>query len=257
MVGGKGLFVKELEVALLQGKIDLAVHSMKDLPATIPDGLEISVVSQREDARDVLISSKKLNDLLSGHLIGTSSLRRQAQIKNLRPDLNVSVLRGNIETRIRKIQSGEYDAGIMALAGIKRLGLEYVISEVFPTSQILPAVGQGALGLETRCNDTKTIETIQQIHHEETALCIEAERAFLKTTEGNCQVPIAGYCQLIQNQLVMNALIGQPDGRNLFQKQKNANLESAKQLGQNIAKDLLEAGGKEILDSLKKDSAKI
>ncbi|MCU0587470.1 MAG: hydroxymethylbilane synthase, partial [Syntrophobacteraceae bacterium] len=213
-VGGKGLFVKEIEEALLAREVDLAVHSMKDVPAVLPQGLTIGVIPVREDPRDVLITRKAggLMDLPRGALVGSSSLRRAAQVRSLRPDLRVETLRGNLDTRLRKLEEGLYDAIILAAAGLHRMGWQDRITDYLQVESFLPAVGQGALGLELRNDDGALRELLAPLHHEETADAVGAERSFLETLEGGCQVPIGGHARMREDRLELTGLVASVDG---------------------------------------------
>lgn len=252
-IGGKGLFVKELEVAMLEDRIDLAVHSMKDLPAELPEGLEISTVLPRENPADVLVSKKgdSLDELAQSARIGTSSLRRASQVLAYQPQVTILPLRGNVDTRIQKIFNGEeYDAGILAYAGIKRLGLEKYISQVLPFSLMLPAIAQGIIGIENRIEDQRTKSYLQPLHHEETYLCMQAEREVLKMLEGNCNVPIAGYCQKFGESLTLEALLAHPDGSEVIHVKQQHSCESPLVLGQTVAQEVLRQGGKQMLTAI-------
>jgi hydroxymethylbilane synthase len=245
-VGGKGLFVKEIEEALLLGKVDVAVHSMKDVPAELPEGLEISAFPKREDPRDAFVSTeyRTLNQLPYGSRVGTSSLRRAAQLLNMRPDLAVLSLRGNVDTRLRKLEAGEFQAIVLATAGLKRFGLTDRIRQVFSTAQMLPAIGQGALGLELRADDTETITHLDFLNHEPTRITVKAERAFLKELEGGCQVPIAAFAQLVGKKLL---LVAELDGSLVLRDRMVGNEEKAEDIGVKLARKLLDAGAEKIL----------
>lgn len=203
LIGGKGLFLKEIEEAMIAGDIDIAVHSMKDVPAFLPDGLEIPVVLEREDVRDVLISEKysSLNDLPIGAVVGSSSSRRKVQINQLRPDLEVVLFRGNVTTRIEKIAKGEVDASLLALAGLNRLGMHEHAKQIFTTSEFLPAVAQGAIGIECRSLDKGIKQLISDLNHEETKVCIDTEREFLKLLGGDCKTPLAGLARIVAGKI--------------------------------------------------------
>ena len=248
-VGGKGLFVKEIEEALLNGRIDLAVHSMKDVPAELPEGLSLSIFPEREDPRDAFVSTRcrRFNSLPQGARVGTSSLRRTAQLLNARPDLDVISLRGNVDTRLRKLADGEFQAIILATAGLKRFGLADRISQVFSTDLMLPAIGQGALGLELRAHDTKTIGFLNFLNHEPTRITVEAERAFLKELQGGCQVPIAAFARLNGRRLRLEGMVAELDGSRLLRDQLTGDKDDAKGLGINLARNLLGAGADKIL----------
>lgn len=261
-VGGKGLFVKEIEEALLGGKADIAVHSMKDVPTEFPEGLRLAVICEREDPRDALISQMqndkfKINDFQSlpkAAKIGTSSLRRACQLLSLRPDLKIEQLRGNLETRLRKLDEGRFDAIILAAAGVKRLGLENRITEMLPFEVSLPAIGQGAVGIECRIDDEFINKVIAPLDHPETAVCVKAERAFLKKLEGGCQVPIAAYARTGQktdiypSSLVLDGLVGSITGDRIIKGHIEGKAEDAEKLGVALAEDVLSQGAKEILD---------
>ncbi len=251
-IGGKGLFVKELEEALLAKKIDFAVHSMKDVPIHLPEGLHITAITKREDPRDVFISKNfnSLSELPLGARVGTSSLRRQCQLLALRNDLKVEVLRGNVETRIRKMLDGQYDAVILAYAGVKRLGLTEYVREVISDELSLPAIGQGALGIECRMDDKEINEILNVLNDEDTSLCIRAERAFLRVLEGGCQVPIGAYAKINDNNLVIKGLVGSLDGKKVIKDTISGNKNDSEALGETLAKIILEKGGKSILEEV-------
>jgi hydroxymethylbilane synthase len=248
-VGGKGLFVKEIEDALLEGRIDLAVHSMKDVPAELPEGLVLSTFPKREDPRDAFVSRqyRTFSLLPQGSRVGTSSLRRAAQLLNVRPDLNVVSLRGNVDTRLGKLAAGEFQAIILAAAGLRRFGLANRISQVFSTHQMLPAIGQGALGLELRADDTETISLLSFLNHEPTRTTVGAERAFLKELEGGCQVPIAAFAQLNGQRLHLQGMVAELDGSSLLRDHLTGNKNNAENVGINLARKLLDAGADKIL----------
>lgn len=247
-IGGKGLFVKELETAILNQDVDIAVHSMKDVPAHLPEGLQISVITEREDPADALVAPnyKSLGDLPQFAIIGTSSLRRMAQLKNFRSDLNVKMLRGNVDTRLKKVQNGEYHAAVMACAGLKRLEFGASITQRLDFEIMLPAIAQGAVGIESRINDERVENLIRHLHHQDTALCIIAERSALMALEGNCQVPIGGYCQLLGTQLHLTLLLALPDGTKILKHQAQDSTQNSFALGQSAALWLLDHGGREI-----------
>jgi hydroxymethylbilane synthase len=251
-IGGKGLFVKEIEEALIQRKIDLAVHSIKDVPTEFPKGLHLSVITKREDPRDVFISKggKTLKDLPQGAKIGTSSLRRQAQLLHFRSDLELIPLRGNLDTRLKKLKTLNLDAIVLALAGVKRLGLEERISEIIPTDISLPAIGQGALGIETRMDDQVVEDQIRFLNDPDSSIAITAERAFLKKLEGGCQVPIAAFAQKVGSTLQIDGLVGTIDGKRLIRHHLEGPIEEAEPLGTQLAEILLVKGAKEILDEV-------
>ncbi len=257
-VGGKGLFVKEIEEAMLRGEIDIAVHSMKDVPTELPAGLHLGAICKREDPRDAFISRltnggfqiKSFKDLPQGATVGTSSLRRSCQLKHIRPDLQILQLRGNVDTRLRKLDEGQFDAIILASAGVKRLGHEDRITEYLPTDISLPAIGQGAIGIECREDDDFINEIISRLNHAETAVCVRAERAFLKQLEGGCQVPIAAHATLEGNILKLDGLVGSIEGDRIIRDQLEGAPEKAEALGEELANIILSRGGKEILDEV-------
>ena len=251
-IGGKGLFVKELEAALLDGRADLAVHSMKDVPMALPEGLSLAVICEREDPFDAFVSNHyaNFNDLPQGAKVGTSSLRRKCQILKQRPDLEIIDLRGNVGTRLSKLDAGLYDAIILASAGLKRLGLSDRIRHTLPASVSLPAVGQGALGLECRENDQQVLDLIQPLLHMETSACVRAERAFNAYLEGGCQVPIAGYATLHADELHIEGRVGSVDGATLLVAELRGPVVQAEQLGEALAQQLLELGAGELLQAL-------
>jgi hydroxymethylbilane synthase len=251
-VGGKGLFVKEIEEALLEESIDLAVHSMKDVPTDLPEGLGIVCTSKREDPRDAVLSGgdTALLDLPEGAKVGTSSLRRQSQIMASRPDFDIEPLRGNINTRLRKLKEGMYDAIILAYAGVKRLGWDAEVTEVIDPDVMLPAIGQGALGIETRLADQATRDRIDFLNHPETAACVAAERSFLHRLEGGCQVPIAAYGTMDGDTINLTGLVASVDGKQIIRKEMSAPSAGAADLGRKLAEDILAAGGKEILEEV-------
>ena len=251
-IGGKGLFVKELEAALLDGRADLAVHSMKDVPMALPEGLSLAVICEREDPLDAFVSNtyNSFDELPQGAKVGTSSLRRKTQILKQRPDLNIIDLRGNVGTRLSKLDSGLYDAIILASAGLKRLGLAERIRHTLQPEISLPAVGQGALGLECRATDQGVLDLILPLLHAETDTCVRAERAFNAYLEGGCQVPIAGYATLNQGQLHIEGRVGSVDGVTLLKVQLSGAPEQAEQLGVSLAQKLLEQGAGDLLKAL-------
>ncbi len=257
-VGGKGLFVKEIEQAMMDKEIDMAVHSMKDMPAVLQDGLTIGCVPKRVDPRDAFISNngKGLMELEAGSVVGTSSLRRSAQVLAKRPDLEIKWIRGNIDTRLQKCRDGEYDAIILAAAGLERVGWSSdVVTEFLSAELCVPAVGQGALGIECRSDDVELNELLSKLTDEVTKRCVTAERAFLHKIEGGCQVPIAGYAELNENgEVVLVGLVGSPDGKVVLHERMVG--EDAQALGEELAVKLLEKGAKEILDAVKEDLEK-
>ena len=249
-VGGKGLFVKELELAMLENRADLAVHSMKDVPVAFPEGLGLVTICQRADPLDAFVSGKyaSLDELPEGAVVGTSSLRRQCQISARRPDLVIRSLRGNVGTRLSKLDAGEYDAIILAAAGLKRLGLESRIRSTLPAEVSLPAVGQGAVGIECRTDDTVLIALLQALNHHDTESCVRAERAMNTRLEGGCQVPIGSYALLQEDdQLWLRGLVGTPDGSQMISAERRGPRDQAEQLGIALAEELLEKGAGDIL----------
>jgi hydroxymethylbilane synthase len=251
-VGGKGLFVKEIEEALLSGDIDLAVHSMKDVPTDLPDRLAVVAITRREDPRDAFLSVKyrKFEELPQGAKLGTSSLRRQTQLLGLRPDLSVETLRGNLDTRIRKMEEGRYDAIILAAAGLRRLGWEAKITEYIPEEMSLPAIGQGALGIEIRADDLDTREAVSFLNDRDTAFAVRAERGFLKRLEGGCQVPIASYGRTEGDGIFLKGMVGRPDGSEIIRGSARGSISDPEALGVSLAEQLLARGAKEILDEV-------
>ena len=255
-IGGKGLFVKEIEQALLAGTVDLAVHSVKDLPAELPSGLVLSTIPEREDPRDVLISAtgSSLADLPQATRVGTSSLRRQALLLHLRPDLRIEVLRGNVETRLRRQLEGRVDATILAAAGLKRLSLRLKNGVPLDAEEFLPAIGQGALGIEIRAGDA--VETLlAPLHHAETAWAIKAERAFLSGMGGSCRTPLAARATVANGSLRLTALVASPDGKRLLRHEISGPTETARQIGTETAALLLDRGGRDILAALEATEA--
>uniref|UniRef100_UPI0040560BDA hydroxymethylbilane synthase n=1 Tax=Candidatus Electrothrix sp. TaxID=2170559 RepID=UPI0040560BDA len=251
-VGGKGLFVKEIEDALLDGRVDLAVHSIKDVPAELPEGLHVAIVPEREVPHDafVSVSYKNIEALPQEAVIGTSSLRRKAQLSYLRPDLEIRDLRGNLDTRLRKLDEGEYDAIILAGAGLNRLGMQKRITTLFTTEQMLPAIGQGSLGIELRIADNELLEGLQFLHDQKTATAIAAERAFLLRLEGGCQVPIGGFATIDKETITLTGLIASLDGKTILREQLSGTTADAEKIGITLAEILLDRGGKAILDEV-------
>lgn len=248
-IGGKGLFVKELEVAMLEGRADIAVHSMKDVPMELPEELALTTICKRETPFDAFVSNtiKSFSDLPQGAKVGTSSLRRSAQLKAQRPDLDIISLRGNVNTRLAKLDSGDYDAIILAAAGLVRLGFEGRIQEVLPPELSLPAVGQGAVGIECRTNDADTHKLLAPLHHQETAACVEAERAMNLRLKGGCQVPIAGFATLDGNTINMKGLVASTDGKTILSTTLSDDMTQSAPLGTTIAEDLLSQGAEALL----------
>lgn len=258
-IGGKGVFTKEIEEALLNHRVDLAVHSLKDLPTTLPEGLRIAAITEREDVRDALIVSENLRkyvinsieDLPRCARVGTSSLRRASQLLHTRPDLQIVELRGNVETRLRKLQEEDYDAIILASAGLKRLGFGHCVAVYLPTSEMLPAVGQGALAIETRIDDQRANTLLEVLNHEPTRYATEAERAVLRSLGGGCAVPIAAFAHFKKNRtghkLVVEALVADAEGRRLIRRQIDGQAQQAEELGAKLAETLIEAGARDLL----------
>jgi hydroxymethylbilane synthase len=249
--GGKGLFTKEIEEALLAGDVDIAVHSMKDMPTRLPAGLTVACLLPREDVRDAWIarSAASLRDLAPGAVVATSSLRRQAQVKHLRPDVRVVPMRGNVETRLRKLQEGAADATLLAMAGLKRLGLAGRATAPVTTDEILPAVAQGAIGVETRSEDAATTQLLAPINHEPTMLAVAAERAFLARLEGSCRMPIAGLAELAGGRLVFRGMILTPDGSGCLATRREGAPAEARLLAEDAAAELLARAGPDFLQS--------
>jgi len=248
-VGGKGLFVKELEQGMLTGKADIAVHSMKDVPVEFPQGLHLPVVCSREDPRDAFVSNHydSLDDLPQGARVGTSSLRRECQLRAYRPDLQVLSLRGNVNTRLEKLDADNYDAVILASAGLKRLGFEQRIRSFLTPEQSLPAIGQGAVGIETRVDDEEVNALIAPLRCQQTWIRVEAERALNKRLAGGCQVPIAGFALLNDGKIWLRGLVGKPDGSEMLRAEIRGKAEDAEKLGIALAEDLLSQGADKIL----------
>ena len=251
-IGGKGLFVKELENALLTKEADIAVHSMKDVPMQFPEGLGLAVICQREDPRDAFVSHsyRTFAELPQGAVVGTSSLRRQCQLKALRPDLNIRSLRGNVGTRLSKLDNGDYDAIILASAGLIRLGLADRIASFIDVEQSLPAAGQGAVGIECRTDDMQVQALLAPLADAKTTYCVRAERAMNNHLQGGCQVPIGGYAVLQQGQLYLRALVGDIDGSRIIRAEGKSPVENAEALGVQIAEQLLAQGADKILQAI-------
>lgn len=251
-IGGKGLFVKELEQGLMAGRADVAVHSMKDVPVELPEGLHIAVIMAREDPRDALVSDlvEAIADLPEGARVGTSSLRRQCQLAARRPDLRILPLRGNVNTRLRKLDLGDFDAIILASAGLKRLGFQARIRALLPIDESLPAIGQGAIGIECRRDDAETNALLAPLHHPDTAACVEAERAMNRRLHGGCQVPIAGHATLANGYLTVRGLVGEPDGSRVLRDEVRGAMAGASALGEALAGRLLARGADAILARL-------
>jgi hydroxymethylbilane synthase len=252
-IGGKGLFMKELEVAMLEDRADIAVHSMKDVPMFFPAGLQLAVICEREDCRDAFVSARysAFHDLPEGAVVGSSSLRRQCQLKSLRPDLDIRDLRGNVNTRLRKLDAGDYDAIILAAAGLIRLGMTDRISAYLEPELSLPAGGQGAVGIECREGDTATLALLAPLAHRATTLCVEAERAMNTRLNGGCQVPIACLAELsgdgADEIMSIRGLVGEPDGSRILRSERTGPSAQGVNLGEAVAEDLLAQGADDIL----------
>ena len=250
--GGKGLFTKEIEEALLDGRIDLAVHSSKDMPTILPDGLELSTFLPREDVRDAFISNKykTLSEMPRGAVVGTSSLRRQAMVKKVRPDLDVVMYRGNVQTRLEKLEKGVADATLLACAGLRRLGEAEIITSAIEVEDFLPAVGQGAIGIETRIGDERIGQLLSPIHHEDTERALACERAFLRALDGSCRTPIAGLAQTADGQLSFSGLVLMPDGSSFFDIADAGPAADAEAIGLRAAEALRQKAGSEFFDAV-------
>ena len=248
-IGGKGLFVKEIEEALLRKEVDIAVHSMKDVPSELPDQLHLGIITKREDPRDAFISNRysSLEDLPQGAKVGTSSLRRKSQLACLRPDLVIEDLRGNLDTRLRKLDEGLYDAIILAAAGLNRLGLSERTTSCFTPDMMLPAVGQGAVGIELRREDKELLKCLSCLDDRDTTIAVTAERGFLKRLEGGCQVPIGAFAEIGNNQVTLTGLVAEVDGGKVIKKSISGSPTDAESLGINLAEEILELGGGKIL----------
>ena len=248
-IGGKGLFVKEIQNALIEGDIDLAVHSMKDMPADAPEELVLAAITKREDPRDVLVTRDKVsfNQLPSRAIIGSSSLRRQSQLLSLRGDLDIRSIRGNVETRIKKIDLENMEAVILAAAGLKRLGLEHQIHHYFDVEEFIPAVGQGALGCEVRKKDEELNEMLKEINHQDTYGSVMAERSFLRLLEGGCHVPIGAYGRKEGNELVVSGMVANPDGSKILRERVTGSFNDFEEIGKALGERLLSLGARELL----------
>jgi hydroxymethylbilane synthase len=256
VIGGKGVFTKELEDALLDGRIDIAVHSLKDLPTILPEGLSIAAICEREDARDALVLRSDLSStngsllsLPNGALVGTSSQRRLAQLKALRSDVVVKDLRGNVDTRIRKLDEGQYDAVILASAGLVRLGLHGRISRRIAVSEMLPAVGQGAIAIETRSDNELAVQSAARLDHRETRLACLAERSFLRSLGGGCEFPIAAHAVLDRETIMLNGLVARPDGSEILRDSLSGSADEAEAIGSALAARLVERGANSLLNN--------
>jgi hydroxymethylbilane synthase len=249
---GKGIFTKEIEEALAAGRVDLAVHSLKDLPTELPPGFEIAAITERQDPRDAFCSRlyAKVEDLTHGARVGTSSLRRQAQLKAIRPDLDIHPLRGNVDTRLRKLEEGEYDAIILASAGLKRLGRTELIKQIIPAEIMCPAAGQGALGIEIRDGDATTRDCLVFLNDHAAHAATTCERALLNRLGGGCQVPIGALAEMRNGKLHLEAIVADPDGSKLLRESRDGNLNHPEQLGNDVGETLLRRGGDEILEAV-------
>ena len=252
MVGGKGLFVKEIETALLNNDIDIAVHSMKDMPGVLPCGLIIGAIPERENPFDVLISKDNslLTDYKKGAKIGTSSLRRASQIKHIRPDVEIESIRGNLDTRIKKLKAGDYDAIVLAAAGLRRLGQDSEITEYLDETIMIPAVGQGALCIETRKNDRDIAAIMKKLEHHDTRICVTGERAFLKQIEGSCHIPVACFGKIQDDKVILTAVVASENGKELIKEQIISPINKVEHSGKALADQVLEKGGRKILEQL-------
>lgn len=254
-IGGKGLFIKELELAMSEHRADIAVHSMKDVPSELPPGMMLAAMLTRADPRDAFVSlrHKTFASLPPGARIGTSSLRRQCQLKQARPDLELVTLRGNVDTRLRKLEEEQFDAIILAAAGLTRLGLENRITQYFDAQDSVPAVGQGIIGIECRADDTKNIAFVRALNDAQAWQCCMAERAFAHRLEGSCQSPIAGFATLQGDRLQLHGVIGSPDGREMYRGSNSGPLEDAQNIGVALAEKLLKDGAEQLLDRLRQE----
>lgn len=251
-IGGKGLFIKELEQALEDGRADIAVHSMKDMPMNVPEGFQLAAITEREDPRDAFVSNKYtgLNDLPEGSIVGTSSLRRESQLRAQFPHLQVHPLRGNVQTRLRKLDEDQYAAIILAAAGLKRLELSHRITALLAPEQSLPAVGQGALGIECRDDRPDLVELLRPLHHTQTANCVEAERAMSRVLGGSCQVPLGAFAEIIEDKLQLRGFVAHPDGTRMVSDKLSGQPENGIALGQQLAEMLIKHGADKILASI-------
>jgi hydroxymethylbilane synthase len=258
-IGDKGLFTKELEIALLDDRVDIAVHSFKDVPTLVPEGLTITAVLEREDVRDVFIANPKkshrtFTDIPPNSIIATGSLRRKCQLLNAHPDIQIVEIRGNLNTRIKKLDSSEWDGMILAKAGVTRLGWAQRITDILPIDLMLPAVGQGALAIECRAGNQRVQEMLRPLHHHTTAAAVTAERALLRYLEGGCQIPIGAYGQIIKNEFRLDAVIGSLDGKRIVRGKKIGTIADAEKIGIDLAKELFNQGGREILKEIRQPS---
>ncbi len=251
-IGGKGLFIKELEQALEDGRADIAVHSMKDMPMNVPEGFKLAAITQREDPRDAFVSNRftSLESLPEGSIVGTSSLRRESQLRAQFPHLQVQPLRGNVQTRLRKLDEDQYAAIILAAAGLMRLELSDRITALLSPEQSLPAVGQGALGIECREDRTDLVKLMQPLHHHETAYCVEAERAMSRVLGGSCQVPLGAFAEIVNGTLQLRGFVSQPDGSRIVSAALSGKPETGTTMGEKLAQQLIKQGADKILASL-------
>lgn len=251
-VGGKGLFIKELEIAMQEGRADIAVHSMKDVPVEFPEGFGLHVICERENPFDAFVSNTygEIASLPNGAIVGTSSLRRQCQLRALRPDLDIRDLRGNVNTRLKKLDDGQYDAIILAAAGLIRLGMEHRIKDTITSQVSLPAVGQGAVGIECRNDDAELIALLAPLNHRETEIRVLAERALNAKLQGGCQVPIGSFAELREDKIFLRGLVGSPDGSRIIKAQCTAPLNDPVALGETVAGDLISQGADVLLEAL-------
>ena len=246
-IGGKGLFTKEIEIALLDGSIDLAVHSMKDMPSALPEGLTMAAMLPREDPRDAFLSpvAQSISDLPRGAIMGTSSVRRAAQLKRLRPDLEIVGFRGNVDTRLAKLRAGEVHATLLASAGLRRLGLEREITALIEPEEMLPAVAQGAIGIEIRESDTRMVELLRPLNHQETAIAVACERSFLGILDGSCRTPIAGLCIIADDGgIAFRGMVLAPDGRGAYEVERHGSASDAAAIGEDAGEEILQKAGK-------------
>lgn len=252
-IGDKGLFTKEIENALLDGSIDIAVHSLKDLSTELPEGLKIGAVLKRGEIRDALVhkNNKKLNELSEKDVIATSSLRRRAGLAKYNPDIGITDIRGNVNTRLRKMEEGHCDGMIMAAAGLQRLGMDKYITQFLNPEELLPAVGQGAIAIESRVGDTETDEFLNHLNHAETSIAVNAERAFMRALQGGCQVPVGIYTSIEGDKIILKGFVASTDGKKYLSDVVEGTINEPEKTGINLANRLIEAGGKEILDEIR------
>lgn len=255
-IGGKGLFIKELEQALEDGRADIAVHSMKDMPMIVPDGFVLAAITEREDPRDAFVSNqyKNLDELPSGSIVGTSSLRRESQLRAQFPHLEVRPLRGNVQTRLRKLDEGQYAAIILAAAGLKRLALSERITALLSPDKSLPAVGQGALGIECREDRPDLVALLQPLHHQETAYCVKAERAMSRVLGGSCQIPLGAFAEITGHELKLRGFVASPDGKQMVNNELNGKPETGEEMGKVMAQNLIAKGADKILAAIETNS---